>query len=94
LVRRLAREDCELLTVSRQDVDLRDQRAVTAWFDFRVGVEKLMFFGSSCIYPRPAQQPIREDALLTGPLEPPSRKSQALNYAGLTGGGTVAILSR
>jgi GDP-L-fucose synthase len=33
------------------------------------GVEKLLFLGSSCIYPRLAPQPIREDALLTGPLE-------------------------
>lgn len=36
----------------------------------KIGVEKLMFLGSSCIYPRLAPQPIREDALLTGPLEP------------------------
>lgn len=35
-----------------------------------VGVEKLMFLGSSCIYPKFAAQPITEDALLTGPLEP------------------------
>ncbi len=35
----------------------------------RVGVEKLLFLGSSCIYPREASQPIREEALLTGPLE-------------------------
>lgn len=35
----------------------------------RVGVEKLLFLGSSCIYPKFAPQPIREDALLTGPLE-------------------------
>nr|WP_296675530.1 GDP-L-fucose synthase [Novosphingobium sp.] len=34
-----------------------------------VGVEKLLFLGSSCIYPRDAAQPIREEALLTGPLE-------------------------
>src|SRR5262249_39079058 len=34
------------------------------------GVEKLLFLGSSCIYPKFAPQPIREDALLTGPLEP------------------------
>lgn len=34
-----------------------------------VGVEKLVFLGSSCIYPRMAPQPIREDSLLTGPLE-------------------------
>ena len=33
------------------------------------GVEKLLFLGSSCIYPRDAEQPIREEALLTGPLE-------------------------
>ncbi len=35
----------------------------------RVGVEKLLLLGSSCIYPRMAPQPITEDALLTGPLE-------------------------
>ena len=34
------------------------------------GVEKLLFLGSSCIYPRAVPQPMREDALLTGPLEP------------------------
>lgn len=36
----------------------------------RSGVEKLLFLGSSCIYPREAPQPLGEDALLTGPLEP------------------------
>src|SRR5512147_3132295 len=36
----------------------------------RHGVEKLLFLGSSCIYPKHAPQPIREEALLTGPLEP------------------------
>lgn len=36
----------------------------------RIGVEKLMFLGSSCIYPRLAPQPMSESALLTGPLEP------------------------
>jgi len=36
----------------------------------RIGVGKLVILGSSCIYPREAPQPIREDALLTGPLEP------------------------
>ena len=35
----------------------------------RIGVEKLLFLGSSCIYPRLAPQPLREDYLLTGPLE-------------------------
>jgi GDP-L-fucose synthase len=37
---------------------------------YRAGVAKLLFIGSSCIYPRLAPQPIGEDALLTGPLEP------------------------
>lgn len=37
---------------------------------FRNGVQKLLFLGSSCIYPKLAEQPMREDALLTGPLEP------------------------
>ncbi len=37
---------------------------------YRFGVKKLLFLGSSCIYPRHAPQPIPEDALLTGPLEP------------------------
>ncbi len=36
----------------------------------RAGVERLLFLGSSCIYPKFAPQPIREDSLLTGPLEP------------------------
>jgi len=36
----------------------------------RVGVDKLLYLGSSCIYPRLAEQPITEDALLSGPLEP------------------------
>jgi GDP-L-fucose synthase len=36
---------------------------------FEAGVQKLLFLGSSCIYPRMAAQPMREDALLTGPLE-------------------------
>jgi GDP-L-fucose synthase len=37
---------------------------------FRSGVKKLLFLGSSCIYPRLAAQPMTESALLTGPLEP------------------------
>jgi GDP-L-fucose synthase len=112
IVRRLAQEDCEVLTVERSAVNLIDQAAVRAWVadtkpdavflaaakvggilandslpaDFlydnlmieanvieaahRAGVEKLLFLGSSCIYPKFAPQPIVEDALLTGPLEP------------------------
>lgn len=37
---------------------------------YKSGAEKLLFLGSSCIYPKMAPQPIREDSLLTGPLEP------------------------
>ncbi|WP_298258624.1 GDP-L-fucose synthase [Bradyrhizobium sp.] len=111
LVRRLASEDVELLTVARAEVDLRDQAAVFDWFakkrphavflaaakvggivanntlraEFiyenlvvaanaihaahQNGAEKLMFLGSSCIYPKLAAQPLREDSMLTGPLE-------------------------
>jgi GDP-L-fucose synthase len=49
----------------------------------RVGVEKLMFLGSSCIYPKFAQQPIREDSLLTGPLEPTNEWYAIAKIAGL-----------
>jgi GDP-L-fucose synthase len=125
LVRRLTSEDCEVLTVPRQSVDLRDQSAVNAWFaqhrpqtvfmaaatvggiyandtrpgDFlfdnlaiatnvtdaayRSDVEKLMFFGSTCIYPRLAPQPMPEDALLTGPLEPTNEWYAVAKIAGL-----------
>ena len=125
LVRRLSTEDCDLLTAPRQTVDLRDQRAVIAWFEehrpqavfmaaatvggiyandarpsdflydnlaiatnvieaaYRTAVEKLMFFGSSCIYPRLAPQPIPEEALLTGPLEPTNEWYAVAKIAGL-----------
>src|SRR5262249_29202586 len=46
---------------------------------YRTGVEKLLFFGSSCIYPREAPQPIPEAALLTGPLEPPNEAYAVAN---------------
>ena len=111
LVRRLGREDCEILTCSRRELDLTNQQAVMSWFREhrphavflaagKVGgihanntlpaefiydnlmieaniinaahefsVEKLLFLGSSCIYPRESVQPISEGALLTGPLE-------------------------
>ncbi|MGY3622340.1 GDP-L-fucose synthase family protein [Bradyrhizobium sp. USDA 10063] len=47
------------------------------------GVEKLMFLGSSCIYPRLASQPIQEDSLLTGPLEPTNEPYAIAKIAGL-----------
>jgi GDP-L-fucose synthase len=51
-----------------------------AW---RVGVEKLLFLGSSCIYPKMAPQPMREDALLTGPLEPTNQWYAIAKIAGI-----------
>ncbi|MCW2283830.1 GDP-L-fucose synthase [Rhodoblastus acidophilus] len=110
-VRRLQRENCEVLVAGREEVDLTRQADVESWMErnkpdvvivaaakvggilandsfpaeflyqnlmieshlihaaYKVGVAKLLFLGSSCIYPREAAQPIREDALLTGPLE-------------------------
>jgi GDP-L-fucose synthase len=47
------------------------------------GVEKLQFLGSSCIYPREAKQPMREDALLTGPLEPTNEWYAVAKIAGI-----------
>ena len=125
LVRRLAREGCELITAGRDRVDLRRQAEVEAFVtdarpqavfmaaakvggilaneslpaDFlyenlmieantieaarRGGVEKLLFLGSSCIYPRLAPQPIVEEALLTGPLEPTNQWYAIAKIAGL-----------
>lgn len=48
------------------------------------GVRKLLFLGSSCIYPKFAPQPIGEDALLTGPLEPTNKPYAIAKIAGLT----------
>jgi len=47
------------------------------------GVEKLLFLGSSCIYPRDAKQPLTEDALLTGPLEPTNEWYAIAKIAGI-----------
>lgn len=112
IVRRLAEEDCEVLTADRASLDLTEQGATEAWLvankpdavflaaahvggiyanasfpadfivdnlaiglnvirgSFKAGVKKLLDLGSSCIYPRLAPQPMAEEALLTGPLEP------------------------
>jgi len=50
---------------------------------YRAGVEKLMLLGSSCIYPKLAAQPMREDALLTGPLEPTNEWYAIAKIAGI-----------
>jgi GDP-L-fucose synthase len=52
----------------------------TAW---RSGVRRLLFLGSSCIYPKFAAQPIREEALLTGPLEPTNEWYAIAKIAGI-----------
>ncbi len=51
-----------------------------AW---RAGVERLLFLGSSCIYPRDCPQPIREEYLLTGPLEPTNEPYAIAKIAGV-----------
>jgi GDP-L-fucose synthase len=50
---------------------------------YRCGVPRVLFLGSSCIYPRLAPQPIPEDALLTGPLEPTNEAYAIAKIAGL-----------
>ena len=47
------------------------------------GVQKLLFLGSSCIYPKLAKQPITEDSLLTGPLEPTNQRYAIAKIAGM-----------
>ncbi len=49
----------------------------------KFGIDKLIFLGSSCIYPREAAQPMREDALLTGPLEPTNEPYAIAKIAGI-----------
>jgi len=125
VVRRLGRENCEVLTADRDELNLLDQAGVRAWFadqkpnavvlaaakvggivandtypadflyenlvietnvieaSFRAEVSKLLFLGSSCIYPKLAPQPITEDALLTGPLEPTNEWYAIAKIAGL-----------
>ena len=50
---------------------------------FRVGVKKFLFLGSSCIYPQLAPQPMREDSLLSGPLEPTNEWYAIAKIAGI-----------
>ena len=125
LVRRLASENCHLMTVGRAELDLTDAGAVRCWLDAHrpqavfvaaarvggihanntypagflgenlaiasnviglaqeAGVEKLLFLGSSCVYPREAPQPMREEALLTGPLEPTNQWYAVAKIAGI-----------
>ena len=125
IVRRLARESCEIVTVTHSELDLLRQADVHAWmadkkidavflaaatvggimanstrpaeflYDNLVietnvihaarsaGVKKLLFLGSSCIYPRLADQPMREEALLSGALEPTNEWYAVAKIAGI-----------
>jgi GDP-L-fucose synthase len=125
LVRRLERENCEILTSDRSQVDLRNQRQVEIWITktkpnviflaaakvggilandtypadflydnlmiqanviraaFTSKVEKLIFLGSSCVYPKLAKQPITEESLLTGPLESTNQWYAIAKIAGI-----------
>ncbi|MBU0908019.1 MAG: GDP-L-fucose synthase [Proteobacteria bacterium] len=53
------------------------------WHSWRVGVKRLLFLGSSCIYPRECPQPIKEEYLLTGSLEPTNRPYAVAKIAGI-----------
>ena len=125
LVRRLASEDCVVITAGREQLDLMQQADVAAFtrdmrpdaiilaaakvggilandtypadflFDNLVietnvfgaahaaGVDRLLFLGSSCIYPKFAPQPITEEALLTAPLEPTNEWYAIAKIAGI-----------
>ena len=65
---------------SRDNLLIQANVIDAAW---RNGVRKLLFLGSSCIYPKFAIQPMREDALLTGPLEPTNEPYAIAKIAGL-----------
>ena len=125
LMRRLVREDCELLTADRRQVDLTIQSKTQAFMQearpdvvivaaakvggiwanneypadflyenlaietnlirgaFAAQVQKLLFLGSSCIYPKHAPQPIKEDSLLSGELEPTNEWYAIAKIAGI-----------
>ena len=125
IVRRLAAEQCEVLTAGREDLDLSRQSEVEDWLAdnkpdavflaaatvggilanltrpaeflyenlvietnvihgaYRAGVKKLLFLGSSCIYPKLASQPMKEETLLTGPLEPTNEWYAVAKIAGI-----------
>ena len=63
-----------------QNLRIETQVIEAAW---RAGSRRLLFLGSSCIYPKQASQPIREEALLTGPLEPTNAWYAVAKIAGI-----------
>ena len=64
----------------RENLAIQTNVIHEAW---RSGVRRLLFLGSSCIYPRDCPQPIREEFLLTGPLEPTNRPYAIAKIAGI-----------
>jgi len=64
----------------RDNLQIQTNVIDAAW---RSGVKRLLFLGSSCIYPRDCPQPIREEYLLTGPLEPTNRAYALAKIAGI-----------
>ena len=64
----------------RDNLQIQTNVIHAAW---RSGVERLLFLGSSCIYPRLAEQPMREEALLTGPLEATNEAYAVAKIAGI-----------
>jgi GDP-L-fucose synthase len=64
----------------RQNLAIQTNVIHSAWQN---GVQRLLFLGSSCIYPRDCPQPIREEYLLTGPLEPTNRPYAIAKIAGI-----------
>jgi len=63
-----------------QNLAIQNNVIDEAW---RCGVKRMLFLGSSCIYPRACPQPIREEYLLTGPLEPTNRPYALAKIAGI-----------
>ena len=63
-----------------ENLQIQNHVLQNAW---RVQVKKLLFLGSSCIYPRDCPQPIQEDYLLTGPLESTNRAYALAKIAGI-----------
>ena len=57
--------------------------ANTVHYSYKSGVRTLLFYGSSCIYPKETEQPIREEALLTGPLEETNRPYALAKISGI-----------
>jgi len=64
----------------RENLEIQDNVIHEAW---RAGVKRLLFLGSSCIYPRDCPQPIKEEYLLTGPLEATNRAYAIAKIAGV-----------